>query len=183
MGVLTKIRNMNQLAAAGDRESRQVVLEIAEKTLQALDGDVLAVGGHPYPNEDGMNATKKILRLVEKAVPGDLFVGLMNGCSSALMNCPLDGVSFDDELTITRHLITRGARILEINAVPRHISQENGGLLAAKIESQGAEMINLIISDLAGDEVVGTPEEPVNYAGTQVGIDRTTFADALAVLK
>ena len=249
-----KIRNMDQLAATGDVDSRRVVLEIAEKTLQALDsyklicnlmeldGDVLkigrhnwdlskkgriyivgagkacnamaraidkivgqritsgicivkvlepddtlkfielTVGGHAYPNEDGMNATKRILDLVDKAGPEDLFIGLFSGGSSALMNCPLDGITLDDEITITKQLITSGARILEINAVRRHISRVNGGRLAEKVEAKGAEMINLIISDLVGDEMVGTPREPVSSAGTPVGTDPTTFAQALEVL-
>jgi glycerate 2-kinase len=138
----------------------------------------LPVGGHPYPNEDGWRATRRILDLVDDARPGDLFIGLLSGGSSALMNCPQPGISIDDEASITRQLLTAGARILEVNAVRRHISAVNGGRVAQRIERAGAEMINLIVSDLVGDPNVGTPEVPGAYAGTQVGIDLTTFADA-----
>ncbi len=154
-----------------------VVVKVFEPG-DGLDHIDLPEGGHPYPNEAGWRATQRILELVDDAGPGDLFVGLLSGGSSALMNCPQPGISIDDEARITRQLLTAGARILEVNAVRRHISAVNGGRIAQRIERAGAEMINLIISDLVGDTNVGTPDIPVAYAGTQVGIDLTTFTDA-----
>ena len=154
-----------------------VVIKIFEEG-DGLDRIELPVGGHPYPNEAGWRATQRILERVDDARPGDLFVGLLSGGSSALMNCPQPGITIDEEALITRQLLTAGARILEVNAVRRHISAVNGGRIAQRIERAGAEMINLIISDLVGDPNVGTPDVPVAYAGTQVGVDLTTFADA-----
>ena len=62
------------------------------------------------------------------------------------MSCPVPGISMDDEIRATELLLKSGARILEINAVRRHISATNGGRLAQRIERLGAEMINLILS-------------------------------------
>jgi len=143
----------------------------------------LAVGGHPLPNRDGFLATKRILELVDAASPEDLFVGLISGGSSALMNHPVRGVALADELEVTRLLLERGARILELNAVRRHISETNGGRLAERIEKRGAEMINIVISDSVGDRPTIDPTRPAMFFGTPVAPDRTSIQDARQVLR
>ncbi|MBP1774645.1 MAG: hypothetical protein H6Q86_651 [candidate division NC10 bacterium] len=155
------------------------------KTLE--DGDhlhriELAVGGHPLPNNKGFLATKRILELVDAAGPEDLFVGLISGGSSALMNHPVQRVTLEDETEVTRLLLERGARILELNAVRRHISETNGGRLAEKIEKKGAEMINIVISDSVGDRPTVDPTRPAVFFGTPVAPDRTSLEDARQVL-
>ena len=107
----------------------------------------LIAGGHPLPNQSGWRASQDILQLVDGATPEDLFIGLISGGSSALMSCPIAGITLEDEIQITDQLLKCSARILEINAIRRHISATNGGRLAQKIEAKGAELINLIISD------------------------------------
>ena len=77
------------------------------------------------------------------------------------MSCPVPGISLDDEMRATELLLKSGARILEINAVRRHISATNGGRLAQRVEKRGAEMINLILSDGVGARPTVTPEKPV----------------------
>jgi glycerate 2-kinase len=143
----------------------------------------LAVGGHPLPNEDGFLASKRILEMVEAAHPEDLFVGLISGGSSALMNHPVREVTLTDDLEVTRLLLERGARILELNAVRRHISETNGGRLAEKIEKKGAEMINIIISDSVGDRPTVDPTRPAIFFGTPVAPDRTSLQEARQVLR
>jgi glycerate-2-kinase len=152
------------------------------------DGDRLhridfAVGGHPLPNHEGFLATKRILELVDAASPEDLFVGLISGGSSALMNHPVQGVTLEDEIEVTRLLLERGARILELNAVRRHISETNGGRLAERIEKTGAEMINIVISDSVGDRPTVDPTRPAVFFGTPVAPDRTSLDDARQVLR
>lgn len=143
----------------------------------------LIEGGHPLPNQNGWEASQKILKLVEGANPNDLFIGLISGGSSALMSCPVSGITLDDEIRITDQLLKCGARILEINSIRRHISATNGGRLAQKIEAKGAELINLIISDSVGDKSMVNPEKPVAFFGTPVAPDRTTIENAKNVLK
>jgi hydroxypyruvate reductase len=120
--------------------------------------------------------------MVDASTPEDLFLVVISGGSSALMNCPAEGISVEEESRITELLLTAGANILEINTVRRHISAVNGGRLAQRVASRGAEMISLVLSDRVNDTVVGTPRVPVAYAGTQVGIDPTSFADAWKVI-
>ncbi len=142
----------------------------------------LIAGGHPLPNQNGLRASEDILRLVDGATPEDLFIGLISGGSSALMSCPVAGITLEDEIRITDQLLKCSARILEINAIRRHISATNGGRLAQKIEAKGAELINLIISDSVGDKAMVDPEKPVAFFGTPVAPDRTTIQDAQNVL-
>jgi len=142
-----------------------------------------ARGGHPLPNEEGLKASKRILNLVEQSTADDLFITVISGGSSALMNCPVPGIIWEEEVELTEELLKCGARILEINAIRRHISMTNGGRLAQKIEARGAEMINLIVSDSVGGKPTGNAAQPTPFWGTPVAPDATTLGDARAVMK
>jgi glycerate-2-kinase len=252
---MLKIRNFEALASHGETDSRRVVLEIADKTLQRLDaydriksvthlegsslhigtqtwdlskkrhvylvgagkacnamaaaldeilgrhltkgiaivkvaedGDVFRntdvyVGGHPLPNQTGYEASLKILELADRAGPDDLFIAVISGGSSALMSCPVDRISLQDEIEATDVLLKSGAGIHEINAIRRHISQTNGGMLAKRIQASGAELIGFGISDAVGNPPTGDIGIPYrNYASTPIGPDRTTLADARRVI-
>ncbi|MCC8166341.1 MAG: glycerate-2-kinase family protein, partial [Planctomycetes bacterium] len=82
---LTKGIAIVKIPEAGDRFSRTDVY----------------VGGHPLPNEEGYRACLAILDLVDNAGPDDLFIVVISGGSSALMSCPSEGVTLDDEIAVT----------------------------------------------------------------------------------
>ena len=251
-----KIRNREEILSHGDVESRKIVLDITEKTLQrldayeriksimSLDGDILTigtkswdlskkkhvyllgagkacnhmamavdevlgdkltrgiaivkiseetdvfrntevyVGGHPLPNEEGLRACKKILEIVDNATPEDLFIVVISGGSSALMSCPIEGVSLEDEIKVTDVMLKSGANIFEVNAIRRHISQFNGGMLAKRIEGRGAELIGIGISDAVGSPATSNIGEPyTRYRGTPMGPDQTTLEEARRVIR
>ena len=94
------------------------------------------------------------------------------------MSCPVEGISLADEMEVSRIMLQAGARIMEINAVRRHISQVNGGRLAQRILDRGAELINLILWDIVGDDFVSDLENPARFYGTPAGADNTTIEDA-----
>jgi glycerate-2-kinase len=164
--------------ALGDRISEGLVIVKQREPGDNLSRIELVVGGHPLPNEEGLAASRRILELAHRAVPEDLFLSVISGGSSALMSCPLPGISLEDEQRLTEMLLNSGARILEINAVRRHTSATNGGRLAEIIETGGAEMINLIISDSLGAKPTVDPAEPARHFGTPVAPDGTTLQDA-----
>ena len=167
----------------GDRISAGIV---AVKNLELDDGlkeIELVTAGHPLPNKESLNVSRRILQLVEQATSEDLFIGLISGGSSALMSLPVAGISLEDEIACTQELLTCGARILEINAVRRHISAINGGRLAQAVDEKGAEMINFIISDGVGNAPFTDPLEPARFFGTPVAPDKTTFSDARNVIE
>jgi len=167
----------------GDRISTGLVIVKHIEPGDELERIELIEGGHPLPNREGLCASRRILQLVEQASPDDLFLSVISGGSSALMACPVSEVTPNDEIEITDRLIKSGARILEINAVRRHISATNGGRLAQKVEARGAEMINLIISDLVEEGPKIDAGKTEKFFGTPVGPDETTFEDARSALQ
>ena len=167
----------------GARISRGLVIVKQLEPGDELAHIELALGGHPYPNESGRRATQRILDLLGGCASGDLVVSLISGGSSALMNCPAEGISVEEESRLTELLLTAGASILEINTVRRHVSAVNGGRLAQRVSASGAQMLNLILSDRVGDTAVGPPRGATAYTGTQIGLDPTTFLDAWNILE
>ena len=163
----------------GDHLTRGIaIVKILEPTDVFRNTEVF-VGGHPLPNEEGYRASKKIIEIADRAGPDDLFIVVISGGSSALMSCPLDGISLQDEIDTTDVLLKSGAGIYEINAVRRHISALNGGMLARKIQRVGAELIGIGISDAVGSPATGNIAEPYRaYKSTPIGPDMTTLDDA-----
>jgi glycerate-2-kinase len=168
--------------ALGSRITQGLVIVKQLEPGDSLAHIELVAGGHPIPNEAGLSASRRMLDIVAQAAPDDLFIGLISGGSSALMSCPVPGISLDDEQKATEALLKSGARILEINAVRRHISATNGGRLAQKVEAQGAEMINFFISDSLGSRPTLDPLQPVKHWGTPCAPDATTLQDARDIL-
>ncbi|MCC8405582.1 DUF4147 domain-containing protein [Paraburkholderia sp. MMS20-SJTN17] len=158
------------------------IVKILEETDRFNRTEVF-VGGHPLPNEEGHRASRKIIELVDQAGPDDLFIAVISGGSSALMSCPIDGITLQDEIDTTDVLLKSGAGIYEINAVRRHISALNGGMLAKRIQEVGAELIGFGISDAVGSPATGDIAVPYSaYKSTPIGPDMTTLDDARATI-
>ena len=167
-----------------DRLTRGIaIVKIAEDTDRFRRTEVHE-GGHPIPNEVGHRASLEILELADNASADDLFIAVVSGGSSALMSCPIDGITLDDEMRATDVLLKSGAGIYEINAIRRHVSQTNGGMLAKRIAASGAELIGIGISDAVGTaptEDIGVPYG--TYKSTPIGPDQTTLDDARRVIE
>lgn len=159
------------------------IVKIKEDTDVFRRTDVY-VGGHPLPNEEGLRACKEIIKLVDGANEDDLFIVVISGGSSALMSCPIDGITLQDEIDTTDVMLKSGAGIYEINAIRRHISAMNGGMLAKRIRERGAELIGFGISDAVGTPATGDISEPyLNYKGTPMGPDQTTLEEARQAIR
>lgn len=180
---------VNQMAMAvdevlGDHLTRGIIIAKISEETDVFRNTEVYVGGHPLPNEEGYKACLKILDLVNQAGPQDLFICVISGGSSALMSCPVEGLTLEDEIKTTDVMLKSGAGIYEVNAIRRHISQFNGGMLAKRIQDQGAELIGFGISDAVGTpatENIGVPYE--KYASTPIGPDKTTLDDARRVIR
>ena len=167
----------------GDRLTRGIAIVKIHEETDRFNKTKVYVGGHPLPNEEGHRASKEIIELVDQAGPGDLFIAVISGGSSALMSCPIDGISLQDEIDTTDVLLKSGAGIYEINAVRRHISALNGGMLAKRIQDVGAELIGFGISDAVGSPATGDIAVPyAAYKSTPIGPDMTTLDDARATI-
>src|SRR5690606_12956884 len=139
----------------GDRLTRGIAIVKVREDTDRFNRTEVHVGGHPLPNEEGLRASRRIIEMVDQAGPDDLFIGVISGGSSALMSCPVEGISLQDEIDATDVLLKSGAGIYEINAVRRHVSALNGGMRAKRIRDVGAELIGFGISDAVGMPATG----------------------------
>ncbi|MEM3616329.1 MAG: glycerate kinase [Candidatus Bathyarchaeia archaeon] len=129
---------------------------------------------HPIPDESGVEGTRKMLEIAEKAGEEDLIICLISGGGSSLMPMPRGEITIADKRQITEDLLKCGATINEINTVRKHISEFKGGWLARK--AYPATILNLILSDVLGD--------PLDFIASGPTVpDSTTFSDAIKVLK
>ena len=129
---------------------------------------------HPIPDESGVEGTRKMLKIAEKAGENDLIICLISGGGSSLMPMPRGEITIADKRQITEDLLKCGATINEINTVRKHISEFKGGWLAKK--AYPATILNLILSDVLGD--------PLDFIASGPTVpDSTTFSDAIKVLK
>ena len=163
----------------GDRLTKGIIsVKIREEQDRYCHTDVY-VGGHPIPNAEGMAAAEAMIDLIVQAGPDDLFISVTSGGSSALLTDPVEGITLEEEMLAQDMLLKSGAKILEINAVRRHISRTNGGRLAEMIcNEKGAELISLMVGDAVGSPATKDRRIPGTFYGTMFAADRTTIQDA-----
>ena len=87
--------------------------------------------GHPIPDENGVTGARRIMEIVANTGAADLILFVASGGGSALLPMPVAGLTLADKQTTTQSLLMCGARIGEVNAVRKHLSQLKGGRLAA----------------------------------------------------
>lgn len=126
------------------------------------------------PTAEAVMGAERILQLVASAGPDDLCLCLISGGGSALLPAPVDGVTLDDKLRLTRILSGLGANIQQLNTVRKQLSRIKGGGLARACRA--GDLVTLIISDVLGDPL------DVIASGPTVP-DSATPRDALAVLE
>lgn len=114
---------------------------------------LLAMGGHPLPDENSLAAAQAAFALLDRANAEEATViFLISGGGSAMIEWPVsDEISLADLQAANRILISCGASIAEVNAVRRAFSAIKGGKLARRAPQ--ARTFTLIVSDTnPGDE-------------------------------
>ncbi|MFH1574117.1 MAG: glycerate-2-kinase family protein, partial [Acidobacteriota bacterium] len=101
------------------------------------------------PTPAGAAGSAEILRLVESLWADDLCLCLISGGGSALMPAPVEAITLDDKLAVTRHLSAAGANIEQLNTVRKQLSRIKGGGLARACRA--GRLVALLISDVLGD--------------------------------
>jgi hydroxypyruvate reductase len=134
----------------------------------------IASAAHPVPDAAGLAAAERMLRLVAGLTEHDLVLALISGGGSSLLPLPLPGLTLEDKQVLNRALLASGATIREMNTLRRHLSAIKGGRLAASCHP--ARVRTLLLSDVPGDD-------PIDIASGPTVPDRTTCADALAIVE
>ncbi|MBA3071044.1 MAG: DUF4147 domain-containing protein, partial [Nitrospirae bacterium] len=158
----------------GHAENTEFGVKSSELGPKKLKKIKVIEAGHPVPDENGLNATEEIIKLLKNADENTLVVCLISGGGSALLAAPYEDISLDEKQKITQLLLKAGADINELNTVRKHISNVKGGRLAEI--AYPAKIVSLILSDVIGDRLDVIASGPTSP-------DKTTYNDALQVLK
>ncbi|MFY0597242.1 MAG: glycerate kinase [Cognatishimia sp.] len=128
---------------------------------------------HPVPDQAGVDATTRMLELVQDLQAEDTVLALISGGGSALLCAPIDGLTLADKQAVNAALLASGAPIREMNTVRMRLSKVKGGGLATAIAP--AQLHSLIISDVPGDD-------PAEIASGPTVPSAATNEKALAVI-
>ena len=159
----------------GDHPSAGIVIvkDGYAKYFGDIKGLTLLEAAHPVPDRRGIQATQRIIHLLQETQADDLVICLFSGGGSALLISPPPGISLDDLRSLTSLLLVCGTSINEINNIRKHLDQVKGGNLARL--AAPAQVATLILSDVVGDPL------DVIASGPTVP-DPTTFEEALSTL-
>jgi glycerate 2-kinase len=135
---------------------------------------VVIEGGHPIPDEAGVQGTEQILQQLQQCSGEDLVISVFSGGGSALLPAPLATLGLSQKQETTRLLIDCGATIDEINAVRKHLSRVKGGGLARA--AYPATVVSLFLSDVIDDRL------DVIASGPTVP-DPSTYQDCLHIVR
>lgn len=140
------------------------------RTCQGIE---IVEAAHPVPDQAGVDATQRMLALLDGLTEDDFVLALISGGASALLCAPADGMTLAEKQNVNAALLASGAPIVQMNTVRKHLSRVKGGQLSAA--AYPARLLSLMISDVPGDDpaFIGS--------GPTVG-DATTPEDARAIL-
>lgn len=166
----------------GDRMTQGVVIVKIKEETDVFTHTEVYVGGHPLPNEGGIEGSRRILGIADQMKAEDLFlVGLSGGCT-ALMGYPVEGITLEDMQQATDVMLKAGMWVMDINDVRGHLCRMNRGRLGQRIR-QGTQIECFEIWDAVGLDDHTDYTEPLPVMGTPVGSDPVTFEDIRKILK
>ncbi len=146
-----------------------VVAPACERKLEKIG---CLVADHPIPSERSLKGAQALKEKMGTCHSDDLYIYLLSGGSSALIELPVEGITLDELQTTTELMLKNGLKIGEINAVRKHLSSIKGGRLG---ESSQAKGIVLTISDVIGDDLYSIGSAPL-YA------DASTYEEVKNIL-
>lgn len=129
--------------------------------------------GHPMVDENSLNATREVIKLVSNLESNDTVIFLVSGGGSSLFALPLHEISLTDLQHINNQLLSKGASIEEINTIRKRLSKVKGGKFANIC--MPAEVLSIVLSDIVNDPVDMIASGPAAF-------DLSTNEEALYVI-
>lgn len=164
---------MTEAALQYVEPSEALVVTHTDEGLEAPNLSILQAT-HPAPGEDSLRAGREALAMATRCGPNDLFLVLLSGGGSALLEhseLPLDALKETGWL-----LLRSGMDIAAMNVVRKHLSLVKGGWLGKTAAGRGGEVVALALSDVIGDDPSGIASGPTVP-------DPSTFHDARQLLE
>lgn len=127
--------------------------------------------GHPVVDQNSIDATNKVLEMVQNLKKEDNVLFLISGGGSALFEKPK--ISLSQLQDINKQLLACGANINEINVIRKHLSYVKGGNFAKACFP--AHVFSIVLSDVIGNDLATIASGPAY-------IDTSTSKQALAIL-
>jgi len=155
----------------GDRVEKVVLVGSYKKELDIKNLEYIQ-STHPLPSNKSLEAALRMTKELKKLSRDDVFIYLLSGGSSALMELPIESISLNDFQYATSLMLKNSMPIEAINCVRKHLSQVKGGKLSALTKAQGYV---LVLSDVLGDKLEDIGSSPFYF-------DKTTFKDAVDYL-
>ena len=103
---------------------------------------------HPLPNEESVRAAEHLLELAKNSEREDLFVFLISGGASSLIEKPK--IELEKYKEIVEYMLKNHFTIEEINLIRKALSRIKGGKVLKLIEG---EVVSFVISDVVGDDL------------------------------
>ena len=137
--------------ALGDRFAAGYVLTVGGPDASMLDARWRVFrGGHPIPNQQGIDASRAIIGAVEALAPDDVVLALISGGGSALFEAPCPPLTLADFAEVTELLLNAGAPIHHLNMVRIPLSDVKGG--SFRDRSPAGRFVSLLLSDVLGND-------------------------------
>lgn len=154
----------------GGRLFGGIAVDVHQGRLEKIES---YAGTHPFPSEQNIDITKKIIGLLSGLTEKDLVIFAISGGGSTLLCQPQDMTCYN-EADLLKILFEKGATIQEINTIRKHLSLARGGYLAKYLYP--ARGIALVFADVPGDNFEFVASGPTVK-------DTTTAAEAAAVIQ
>ena len=132
------------------------------------------LGSHPVPTEASVEASAALWQAMSALGEEEVFLFLLSGGTSALLEKPLPPLTLAELQATTRALLGKNVPIHLVNTVRKHLSQVKGGRLGAAIKAQGAV---LVVSDVIGDDLATIGSAPLYCDNTSFGDARRALAE------
>jgi len=119
-----------------DKKGQPVILERVGVTL----------GGHPVPDEDGVEGCQKIVEMTENLTENDLVFTCVGSGSSSLWTMPVPGVSLEDVRKVSYMMqLERGVPTRDLIPIRDHLDMMLGGRINRYV--QPARVIHIMTKD------------------------------------
>ena len=140
---------------------------------KTFDNGTYIQSTHPLPSLKSVDSARALQETLQQLDENDLFIYLLSGGNSALVELPEEDISLNEFQEVTRLMLHSGMPIEKMNSVRKHLSQVKGGKLAQQTKAKG---IVLVLSDVIGDDLYAIGSAPF-YC------DHTSFKDAEDALR